>query len=70
MGHKCGRFAETLISGYLDGVLDPSDRRGVELHLRRCAICRHLLADLRRIRTTMMASCRQDFPVELLVRSL
>ncbi len=70
MGQNCGRFAETLISGYLDGVLDLSDRRGVELHLRRCTICRYLLADLRRIRTTMMTSCQQDFPIELLVRSL
>ena len=56
MDQKCERNTEPLISGYLDGVLDPSDRRWVERHLRQCATCRRLLDDLREIRSAMMTT--------------
>ncbi len=69
MSQKCGQFAETLISGYLDGVLGPSDRRWVKLHLLRCAVCRHLLEDLREIRNTMMTTCWHNLPEDLVVRT-
>lgn len=56
MNHWCGQFAETLISGYLDGVIPPGDRRQVRSHLQRCAGCRRLLRDLRELRETLLAT--------------
>ena len=69
MAQKCERFTEPRISGYLDGVLDPSDRRWVELHLRQCTACRRLLEDLREIRTAMMTTRWQNFPIDRVARS-
>lgn len=61
MSQKCERpFAEALITGYLDGVLAPSDRRRIRLHLRRCAVCRRLLLDLRELRDTLLTARRHS----------
>ena len=56
MSEKCGQFAEALISGYLDEVICPSDRRRVQEHLQRCAGCRRLLRDLRELRDTLLTA--------------
>ncbi len=40
MSEKCGQLAGALISGYLDEVIRPSDRRRVQEHLQRCEGCR------------------------------
>ncbi len=58
MSEKCGQFAEALISGYLDGVIGPSDRRRVRVHVQRCADCRGLLRDLREVRDTLLSTRR------------
>jgi putative zinc finger protein len=40
---------ENLASDYLEGLLEPAAKAGVEAHLRDCAACRDLLGDLRRV---------------------
>ncbi len=58
MSEKCGQLAGALISGYLDEVICPSDRRRVQEHLQRCAGCRRLLRDLRELRDTLLTARR------------
>ncbi len=58
MSDRCGQFAEALISGYLDEVICPSDRRRVQVHLQKCAGCRRLLRDLRELRDTLLTARR------------
>ncbi len=58
MSDKCGQLAEALLSGYLDEVICPSDRRRVQEHLQRCARCRRLLRDLRELRDTLLTAHR------------
>ncbi len=58
MSEKCGQLAEALISGYLDEVICPSDRRRVQEHLQRCAGCHRLLRDLRELRDTLLTARR------------
>jgi len=49
----CGRrFAEELLSGYLDGALTQGDAQRVRLHLEDCSECRarvHEMSDLREV---------------------
>lgn len=42
---------EVLLSAYLDGELEPEERRQVEAHLAGCGRCRELLFDLRRVKS-------------------
>ncbi len=58
MSDTCGQFAEALISGYLDEVICPSDRRRVQEHLQRCAGCCRLLRDLRELRDSLLTARR------------
>lgn len=58
MSEKCGQLPEALISGYLDEVVCPSDRRRVQEHLQRCGCCRRLLRDLRELRDTLLTARR------------
>ena len=58
MSKKCGQLAESLISGYLDDVLCPRDQWRVQAHLQRCAGCRQLLRDLRKLRNTLLTARR------------
>ena len=61
MSEKCGRFAEELISGYLDEVICPNDRWRVQQHLQRCAGCRRLLRDLRELRDILLTARRNFY---------
>ena len=71
MSKRCGQFTEALISGYLDGVICPSGRRRVQVHLRRCAACRRLLRDLRELRDTLLTSRQYvHLPDSVLVSSV
>jgi len=47
--------ASQQLSAYLDGELAAGERQAVEAHLRRCAICRRDLAELRRVKTWLGA---------------
>ena len=58
MSEECGQLAEALISGYLDEVICPNDRRRVQEHLQRCAGCDRLLRDLRELRDTLLTARR------------
>ncbi len=58
MGDTSGQLTEALISGYLDEVICPNDRRRVQEHLQRCAGCRRLLRDLRELRDTLLTARR------------
>jgi hypothetical protein len=46
---NCSRF-ETLLSDYMEGVLDPRVRTAMEAHLRECADCPGLLREVRELR--------------------
>jgi anti-sigma factor RsiW len=41
------RAAVELMTDYLEGVLDPADRRRFEAHLERCGACAAYLAQMR-----------------------
>jgi hypothetical protein len=46
---------ENLASDYLEGLLEPSQRMGLEAHLSGCAACRQLVGDVRHV----LELCRQ-----------
>jgi anti-sigma factor RsiW len=50
------------LSEYLDGELDETDRAAIEAHLRKCAVCRATLEDLRVV--VGMAARLEDRPPE------
>ena len=53
----CGRpFDESLLTGYLDGVLTQEDAQGVRIHLEDCGTCRELMEDLEMMRKTTMGT--------------
>lgn len=51
-----GRFDETLLSGFLDGVITARERQGVRAHLVACARCRRLLSELAEIRQACLTT--------------
>lgn len=53
----CGRrFAEELLSGYLDRALTQGDEQRVRLHLEDCAACRRLVGELEELRQAARAT--------------
>ena len=62
MKQTCGRsFDESLLTGYLDGVLTQADDQRVRLHLEECAGCRRLIDEMRETREATM-STRFELP--------
>ncbi len=49
-------FDETLLSGYIDGVLAQGDRQRVRLHLEDCPSCRAQLSELELLRETTLST--------------
>ena len=47
---------QTLLTGYLDGVLTQGDRQRVAVHLETCPDCRRTLEEMRRIRDVARAT--------------
>ncbi|MFT3823950.1 MAG: zf-HC2 domain-containing protein [Chitinophagaceae bacterium] len=45
--------AESLLVDYLDSVMDPADRKRVEVHLKDCPLCRQALEEYRQLFTDM-----------------
>lgn len=61
MTEPCRRgFAETELSGYVDGELTQGDSQRVRLHLEDCPRCRQLVGDLQSIRAAAIST---PFPV-------
>ena len=57
MPRDCTRcFDETLLSGFLDGVLTARERQIVRTHLVACAECRRLLSELGAIRQACLTT--------------
>lgn len=53
----CGRrFAEELLSGYLDGALTQGDEQRVRLHLEDCAECRARVEEMSQLREVIMTT--------------
>jgi len=53
----CGRrFAEELLSGYLDRALTQADEQRVRLHLEDCAVCRTQVEELSKLREVTMGT--------------
>jgi len=53
----CGRrFAEELLSGYLDGALTQGDEQRVRLHLEDCAECRARVEEMTQLREVIMTT--------------
>jgi len=53
----CGRrFAEELLSGYLDGALTQGDRQRVRLHLEDCPDCRARFQEMTTLREATMTT--------------
>lgn len=66
MPRRCARcFDETLLSGFLDGVITAEDRRIVATHLATCAECRQLLSELREIRQAFLSTRFRRAPYPL-----
>lgn len=64
MNEDCGRtFDESLLTGYLDGVLTQADDQRVRLHLEECAGCRRLIDEMRETREATM-STRFELPAD------
>lgn len=49
-------FDETLLTGYLDGVLTQEKEQAARIHLEDCPDCRNQLAEMRRIREATMST--------------
>lgn len=49
-------FDETLLTGFLDGVITARERQIVRAHLMTCADCRSLLSDLGDIRRACLTT--------------
>ena len=56
-------FDETLLTGYLDGVLTQADDQQVRLHLEGCVDCRRLIDEMRETREATMTS-RFELPAD------
>ena len=57
MSENCRRnFDESLLSGYLDGVLTQRDRQRVRLHLEECDSCRRLTQEMAEIRNVTIST--------------
>ena len=55
MAEDCGRsFDESLLTGYLDGMLTQADEQRVRIHVEACGICRSALAGMVRRREVTM----------------
>lgn len=53
----CGRrFAEELLSGYLDGALTQGDEQRVRLHLEDCSECRARVEEMSQLREVIMTT--------------
>ena len=53
----CGRrFAEELLSGYLDGALTQGDEQRVRLHVEDCAECRARVREMSELREVTMST--------------
>lgn len=61
---NCSRF-ETLLSDYLEKVLDPRVEEAIGLHLRSCARCAELLEQVRALRQDMEAFPELEPPTYL-----
>ena len=62
------RYAQELLSAFLDGELGIDDRAGVEQHLRVCARCATLLEDLRRLAAETRRELPPPVPADLAAR--
>jgi len=58
------REAVGLMTGYLDGALDASDRLRLETHLADCPHCSEYLAQLRRAIDVAGRATPEDLPAE------
>lgn len=57
MPRVCARyFDETLLTGFLDGVITARERQVVRTHLMTCAECRSLLSELGEIRQACLTT--------------
>lgn len=57
MPEKCVRsFDETLLSGFVDGVLTQADEQRVRLHLEDCGTCRAQVEEIRQLREVTMSA--------------
>lgn len=54
--HRRHTFDETLLTGYLDGVLTQEKEQLVRLHLEDCADCETQFTEMRQIRETTMST--------------
>jgi len=55
MAKDCGRsFDESLLTGYLDGMLTQADEQRVNIHVEECGTCGSALAEMVRLREVTM----------------
>jgi hypothetical protein len=60
----CARIGTGVVELYFYDELEPTERSGVERHLRSCADCRQALEELSIIRSALAARSRIDAPPE------
>ena len=57
MSRACPReFDDTLLTGYLDGVLTQGQDQRVRLHLEECEVCRREVAEMRELRELTLST--------------
>lgn len=61
-------IASEQLSAFIDGTLEPSEERRIELHLPSCDECRRELASFRTVKAALAESARHPLPKDLLVR--
>ncbi|MDP3921182.1 MAG: zf-HC2 domain-containing protein [Candidatus Omnitrophota bacterium] len=59
---NCDQFKDSLLTDYVDRVLDPEKQKIADAHIGQCAECRRLIADLRTVTAETFGQVREIEP--------